>query len=456
MAIETEIKLRTTLKGLQALRQSPILINLQQNAQWQKKALYNSYFDTPEHALANSAVALRIRRDGEQLIQTLKSRGNSIAGLSARNEWDWNLTSDQLDLNLLDENCWPSELAELDKTQLQPIFTTDFTRELIELSWDYQGQPVTVEVALDQGQVQTEKGSEEICELELELRQGPVAALFDLALKLAAEVPLMPCDISKAERGYRLYDNANYRVQLAAPALTEDMSLDQAIPELVSYLLGNSQRLAEQYRFNQHWKLLEQWFVQLTQLKALLGSLGLAAPRKTTAELRQQLDVIISDWQPIITQGGQDQALREQATEQFTQGLLQHRWGLFSLSQAAWLEQSAWQQQRNAKGQRQGQALLVNWLSHFFKDELLALQVETYLSEPQRISEQSPRLERLVVWLELSRDNLTDVVGADSLLGVLRQLLVLSQAELEAELAAELVERLIELRRLTAWKALTR
>ncbi len=54
-----------------------------------------------DFALANSQVALRIRRDGERLIQTLKSEGASVAGLSERNEFDWPLKSNRLVLSRL-------------------------------------------------------------------------------------------------------------------------------------------------------------------------------------------------------------------------------------------------------------------------------------------------------------------------------------------------------------------
>ncbi len=37
---------------------------------------------------------------------------------------------------------------------------------------------------------------------------------------------------------------------------------------LLGSFLGNSQRLAEQYRFNGHWKLLEQWLQQFVNLRA--------------------------------------------------------------------------------------------------------------------------------------------------------------------------------------------
>lgn len=472
MAIETEIKLQTTLEGLQALRQSTVVAKLQKDTAWQTKQLNNQYFDTPDCRLAHSAVALRIRQDGQQLIQTLKTRGQSVAGLAARNEWEWPLTSEQLDLTRLDDSCWPIELNDLDKTQLQPIFRTDFSRELLELAFDYEGQPVVIELALDQGQVTTAQGSEAICEVELELRQGPAVALLIVAQQLAAEVVLLPCDVSKAERGYRLLGAEHYALRLAKLQLTQEQNLDQTIAACSGYLLGNSQRLAEHYRFTGQWKLFEQWLQQVAHLKAFLSSLGLAAPRKTTAHLRQQLESFIAQWQSQNQAGTQQQSVREQVAASFNEWLQQPAWGQFVLAMALWIEQQAWQVGRNAKGQRQGQALLVNWLSHFLQDELQALSVTDYLREPQRINEQQPRLARILVWLELAREQLP-LAEIDQLLGSLRAIYSLSQTteqwpsaeaavasdELEQVVmtpAAQLIERLIELRRLSAWKQLVK
>jgi inorganic triphosphatase YgiF len=75
----------------------------------------NQYFDTPERDLAQAKVALRLRKDGDEVIQTLKTRGQSVAGLSVRNEYDWKLPKAKLDVKKLDGECWPEQLAELDK-----------------------------------------------------------------------------------------------------------------------------------------------------------------------------------------------------------------------------------------------------------------------------------------------------------------------------------------------------
>ena len=85
MPKETEIKLRASRATLAALRDHPLLKKRNKSG-WSRHELLNQYFDTPDRALAGAKVALRLRRDGDQLIQTLKSRGQSVAGLSERNE----------------------------------------------------------------------------------------------------------------------------------------------------------------------------------------------------------------------------------------------------------------------------------------------------------------------------------------------------------------------------------
>lgn len=232
----------------------------------------NQYFDTPERDLAQAKVALRLRKDGDDIIQTLKTRGQSVAGLSERNEYNWDLPKAKLDVKKLDGECWPEQLAELDKKTLKPIFTTDFVRERAEIAWGRGKAKVVIEAALDLGHVVVGKQKEEICELELELREGEPAALLELAAELAATLALMPCDISKAERGYRLYDASSYSLSLPAPQIHAEMPLDDAFAAILWHLLGSSQRLAEQYRFNGHWRLLQDWVENLGELRALIGS----------------------------------------------------------------------------------------------------------------------------------------------------------------------------------------
>ncbi|MEG7359194.1 inorganic triphosphatase [Pseudomonas citronellolis] len=420
MQKETEIKLRASRQTLEALRDHPLLKKRNKSG-WQQSELYNQYYDTPGRDLARAKVALRLRRDGEQYIQTLKSRGHSVAGLSERNEWDWYLDKPELDLGKLDDSCWPAALADLDKQQLQPIFSTDFTRQRAEIAWGRGKTKVAIEAALDLGKVVADQQEEEICELELELRQGEPAALLELAAELAADLPLMPCDISKAERGYRLFDPASYTVHPDTQKLLAETPLDGAFAAIAWSLLGSSQRLAEQYRFNGHWRLLQEWLQQLVDLRALLGSLGQAAPRASSRELRTALDALIGDWRPRIEQGEADEAARQQAPEAFRAELGQTRWGLFSLQASRWLLARAWQEGRNERGDRQGAAALGKWLPRLLAEEAEGLPLARAQQQPELLAEQLPRLQRLLVWLRLARGVL-DLPEADRLYGELAKL----------------------------------
>ena len=451
---ETEIKLCLSQDALSRVREHPLLAKRNKSG-WVKVELANQYFDTPKGDLAAAHVALRIRRDGDDLIQTLKSRGASVAGLSERNEWDWPLEKAKLDLKKLDDSCWPQALAELDKKQLKAVFSTDFVREKADIAWGRGKSRVVIEAALDLGTVKAGKLKAPLCELELELKEGEVGALLELAQALAADIPVLPCDISKAERGYRLSDT-RARADLALPEVDALAPLDANIPALVGYLLASSQRLAEQYVHTGHWRVLGEWFASLTDLRALLSSLGQAAPRASTHALREYLDGLIGHWRAFVHAGHHDEALRQQAPERFAQELSQTRWGQFSLSCAKWLYDKHWMAERNARGSRQGAALLGNWLAHLLTDEALALQLKRYQQQPEDLAEQLPRIEKMLVWLRLARTALIEVPEVDRFYGELRELQELALEPISDELLEARVAQAHTVWTLKAYKALTR
>ncbi|HEX8542928.1 MAG TPA: CYTH domain-containing protein [Pseudomonas sp.] len=454
MQKETEIKLRVSRETLAALREHPLLKKRNKSG-WERLELSNQYFDTPERDLANAKVALRLRRDGEQIIQTLKTRGQSIAGLSERNEYNWDLPKAKLDLKKLDGECWPEQLAELDKKTIKPLFTTDFIREKAEIAWGRGKAKVVIEAALDLGQVVAGKQKEEICELELELREGDPAALLELAAELALTLPLMPCDISKAERGYRLFDANSYSLSLPTPQLHAEMPLDDAYSALAWHLLGSSQRLAEQYRFNGHWRLLQDWVALLVELRSLTGSLGQAAPRSSSAELRTALDALLGDWRPLVQAGQEDGDVRNAAHEQFLEEMQDTRWGLFSLNTSRWLLTRSWTVERNNRGNRQGAAQLASWLPRLLADEATALQLGRYQQQPEDLAEQLPRIERIQAWLHHARGAL-DLPELDRLYGELNKLVQVAELPISDEVLDARVQQTIVVFQSRAWKTLLR
>jgi hypothetical protein len=62
----------------------------------------------------------------------------------------------------------------------------------------------TVEVAFDSGVLKSGERTAPVCELEIELKSGGPAALYDLALLLAEQAAVRPTTRTKAERGLEL------------------------------------------------------------------------------------------------------------------------------------------------------------------------------------------------------------------------------------------------------------
>jgi triphosphatase len=210
MALETELKLLINERDAVALAK----LNCLKGSEFVgTQTLLNVYFDTLDLQLTQHKVALRIRKQGNRWIQTVKTRGKSVNGLHQRGEWEWDLPENALDFSKLNEAQWPEALKpEALADEIMPIFTTDFERS----TWNVQKGDALIELVLDQGEVSYEdKHSTEnvykdpILELELELKKGSVEALLDLKSQLMQELSsLSPSDVSKAERGYRLFDQA--------------------------------------------------------------------------------------------------------------------------------------------------------------------------------------------------------------------------------------------------------
>ena len=206
-----------------------------------QQQLHSVYFDTPEQHLRQQQAALRIRRvDGPgapQWLQTLKSGKSGRSALSQRGEWEKSVAGPALEHAALDPKAWSRIDPHGDVfAALTPCFITDFTRTI----WLVRRRDGSlVEVALDIGSVRGGDRTSPICELELELKAGPVSALFDIALQIAASLPVLPLAMSKAQRGYALAaDAVDAPVQADPPRLKAGMSLNEAARSVLGEMFG--------------------------------------------------------------------------------------------------------------------------------------------------------------------------------------------------------------------------
>ncbi len=161
--------------------------------------LVSTYFDTPDLDLHDAGYSLRIRRKGKRRIQTVKASGEAAVGLFVRPEWERAVDGDQ---PVLDETSGPlaQVLGEEAIGRLAPLFVTDVRRTARAVTTE----GARIEFAIDHGEVRAGERRAPLCEIELELEGGPAQALFDLARKLDADVPLRLGVRSKSERGYDL------------------------------------------------------------------------------------------------------------------------------------------------------------------------------------------------------------------------------------------------------------
>lgn len=195
MAEELEIKLTLEEAGLEQARDW--LLAQPGASVGPEKMLMNRYYDTPDSALNRHHAALRVRRAGDKFIQTLKTKGEFVAGAHRRNELEWVLPDADLDTGLLADTVLS---GQVDLSRLAVVFETNFTRRLVMLE---QGNAV-IEVAIDQGRILAGGESRALNEVEFELKSGDPSTLIGWARALAEEVPVFLNLVSKAEQGYFL------------------------------------------------------------------------------------------------------------------------------------------------------------------------------------------------------------------------------------------------------------
>lgn len=168
----------------------------------------SSYYDTRDSLLAESDVALRVRRIGKRWVQTIKGPAESAngGGLFARAEFEWPLPRAMLDYARLSGTPWSKLIAKARKRGgLTPRFTTDFQRRTIPLGFP---DGTRADLCVDLGEIRAVQDGitrrAPIAEIEIELEEGSASNLFGLAQRLAEDLPVAVMTTSKADRGYAL------------------------------------------------------------------------------------------------------------------------------------------------------------------------------------------------------------------------------------------------------------
>ncbi|PVM84643.1 CYTH and CHAD domain-containing protein [Caulobacter endophyticus] len=317
-----------------------------------------TYYDTADHALRRAGFGLRVRDGDGGRKQTLKSA--SAGGVFARGEWEAPVTGPGPDRDLLDQT--PAGRI-VNGDVLAPIFAAKVERTLRMV--EHGG--AVIEAALDRGELQAGIDRAAVSELELELKTGDPAALFDLARDLMAHAPLRLSLVSKAERGYALALGEAPGARREAAVLTRDMTAAEAFQALGNTALGRLCVAAEALADLPGPDAVHNLRVAARRLRALLklfrpvtGKLGATPASEALKALAdalgpaRDLDVYIAgtwrpaaeaDPQPVEGVGALGKALIDAQQAAYARALeaaSPDRFGPLALDIAAWLEAGDW------------------------------------------------------------------------------------------------------------------
>ncbi|MEN6669106.1 CYTH and CHAD domain-containing protein [Psychrobacter sp. B38] len=277
------------------------------------------YYDTDDQKLAKAGIGLRIRKEGDNWVQTIKAGGD---GIVARLEHNALLDNEHVQ-TMLDNNALIPDLTIYQDTpiaailddfkikklsnQLTPLYVTDVqrtTRLLVDKTSndsDYGSGNLPenkIEVAYDQGQIihgndHTQRDT--IQEIEFELISGDVDFLFTTAKTWCKRYKLCLSTVTKAERGGLLIKEQRYSqavgADLSQMSIHKKMSkpafVRAAVHNCLLQILPNSSAIVAGSTDHEHILQFQ------TGIKRLLTAITAFADFS---------DEINPDWQPILQQ----------------------------------------------------------------------------------------------------------------------------------------------------------
>jgi len=265
---EIELKLSLTADEAVRLFRLPLLRSLA-TGRARSSQLVTTYYDTPNQALRRKGVALRVRRDGKRLSQTLKMPLGVDGGTRRFREIDSDLERAEPDVRRIDHGLVGSVITDAAARSLKPVFTSDFERRVLPVRLG----DTDIEVAVDVGELRAGRRRVPICEAELELKSGNPARLYELALAMQANLPLRIERRTKAARGYGLRDRRRDAVEKweavqLAPTHTVRESFPWLARSCIAHALSNVPVVLE----NRNPAGVHQVRVALRRLRTLLGA----------------------------------------------------------------------------------------------------------------------------------------------------------------------------------------
>ena len=196
-----------------------------------------TYFDTPDGVLGRAGFALRVRQADGSHTQAVKSGANRRGIAMDRREWEWPVGRNTPELTHLARTKELAGFVQAIEGKLIPVFLTDIhrTTRLLHLESN-----TIVEAAIDMGRIKAGKASEEVCELELELKAGRPGPMYQLAIQLQSLAPMWVSAESKSARGWHLRTGQTEGAAVArTPRLGRRVRAAEGFSRIIAGTLGH-------------------------------------------------------------------------------------------------------------------------------------------------------------------------------------------------------------------------
>src|ERR1700712_931101 len=227
LAREIELKFLVNESDFKTIQQSTLLGSGAGRSVTQR--LHSIYFDTEDGHLRRHRIVLRIRRLRNNHVLTLKWDAKAGGGTFERGEIELPAPSPVPDPALLGAAIETEILRVTEGHPLQPIFATDIKRVVRRIT----AGASELEAAFDSGFIVFGAQKTPVREIELELKAGDPADLYQFGLSLVEAFPMCLGTMTKAQRGILLSSGAHATaVRANTPDLAEQ-TVDQAVGVII-------------------------------------------------------------------------------------------------------------------------------------------------------------------------------------------------------------------------------
>jgi inorganic triphosphatase YgiF len=352
---EIELKLSVDPESIETLPRHPLLAQARK-APEQGGSLYAVYFDTQAQDLRRAGLSLRLRRQGDGWVQTIKADSGAKGPVMDRDEWETAVDGEALDWRAAEGTALGQLLERSDlKDRIRPAFTVTTDRKAFLI----HRNRTRIELVLDRAEIAAGGRSRRFGEIELEVKRGKPNAVFGMALALVEAAPVRLSRSTKSGRGYALLDDrAPKPVKAERVALSAGSTSAQAFQAIARSCLSQAVENEAIVREHREAEAVHQFRVGLRRLRAAASLFGElisdAESRRVRDELRwmnhslgpiRDLDVLIArlraapDHEQSLVAA---QRRRDEACNELLARLDEPRFRRAMLVAAAWIEAGRW------------------------------------------------------------------------------------------------------------------